>query len=114
MFANSCLGGLLYESTATAIAMAGVFISFLVEYIGNRLIMRRQRPAMAADGADSEQQISDSIKETSHTPEPLHDTTIAALGHGHSGIIGPDNHFNVAVLEAGIIFHSIRANPNRC
>ncbi|KAK5659013.1 hypothetical protein OQA88_1100 [Cercophora sp. LCS_1] len=38
MFTNECLGELTYEATAAAIAMAGLFLSFLVEYLGHRLI----------------------------------------------------------------------------
>ncbi|KAF4921914.1 Zinc transporter 3 [Colletotrichum viniferum] len=39
MFANECLGELSYEGTTSAIVMAGIFISFLVEYLGKRLVM---------------------------------------------------------------------------
>src|SRR5689334_8266307 len=38
MFQNECLGELEYESTAAAILMAGIFLSFLVEYLGIRLV----------------------------------------------------------------------------
>jgi hypothetical protein len=41
MFSNSCLGVLKYESTATSIAMAGAFLSFIIDYTGNRLAYAR-------------------------------------------------------------------------
>ncbi|OLN91612.1 Zinc transporter 3 [Colletotrichum chlorophyti] len=41
MFGNSCLGGLGYEGTTSAIVMAGIFLSFLVEYLGKRMVMRK-------------------------------------------------------------------------
>lgn len=41
MFANECLGELGYEGTTSAIVMAGIFISFLVEYLGKRLVMAK-------------------------------------------------------------------------
>src|SRR5689334_22813467 len=39
IFDNPCLGKLAYESTAAAILMAGLFISFIVEYFGHRLLL---------------------------------------------------------------------------
>ncbi|KAK0657913.1 hypothetical protein B0T16DRAFT_402728 [Cercophora newfieldiana] len=45
MFANECLGVLTYEATAAAIAMAGLFLSFLVEYLGHRLVKTSSVPS---------------------------------------------------------------------
>ena len=106
-FANECLGELIYEGTTTAIAMAGVFLSFLVEYIGNRLVSRRN--AGIATAADSEHFSESSPKGSTHAPTApvAPDTTIAALGHAHSNNMHPDTHFSVAVMESGIVFHSI-------
>ncbi len=104
-FNSECLGALLYESTTTAVAMAGVFLSFLVEYIGNRLVARRNATADAT-AVDSEQ-LSASSKEVAQAVPRPEDTSIAALGHAHSNGMHPDSHFSVAVMEAGIVFHSI-------
>lgn len=41
MFSNECLGELEYEATTSAIVMAGLFLSFLVEYLGKRFVMAR-------------------------------------------------------------------------
>ncbi|KAK0624888.1 hypothetical protein B0T17DRAFT_531374 [Bombardia bombarda] len=38
MFDNECLGELAFEATAAAILMGGLFLSFLVEYAGSRLV----------------------------------------------------------------------------
>ncbi|PBP22976.1 zinc/iron transporter [Diplocarpon rosae] len=103
-FSNECLGALSYESTATAIAMAGTFLCFLVEYTGARLIAKRNQTAPAT--VDSEQ-LSTSSKEAAHVvPRPV-DNSIAALGHSHGGGLDTETHFSVAVMESGIIFHSI-------
>lgn len=37
MFGNSCLGELKYEATTSAVAMAGLFLSWLVDYVSHRL-----------------------------------------------------------------------------
>lgn len=37
MLTNECLGEQKYESTTTAILMAGLFISFLIEYTTHRV-----------------------------------------------------------------------------
>ncbi|TLD12253.1 uncharacterized protein PgNI_03620 [Pyricularia grisea] len=41
MFANECLGELEYEATTSAIVIAGIFLSFLVEFIGKRIVLAR-------------------------------------------------------------------------
>lgn len=81
MFQNQCLGELAYESTAAAILMAGIFLSFLVEYAGSRLIQwhgSKKRP--------------DSVETAGHSDSPAAPRT---------------DMVNIAVLETGVIFHSI-------
>ncbi|KAK3901378.1 hypothetical protein C8A05DRAFT_34936 [Staphylotrichum tortipilum] len=80
MFANECLGELGYESTASAILMAGLFLSFLVEYTGNRVIQWHESKAQ------------------SHSAE--------SGDHAHSPVARTDM-VNIGVLEAGVIFHSL-------
>lgn len=41
MFANECLGRLEYEGVTSAIVMAGIFLSFAVEYVGKRIVLAR-------------------------------------------------------------------------
>lgn len=79
MFANPCLGSLEYEATASAFVMAGIFLSFLVEYLGQMYM--RHRIAKKAIGG--------------HDADPVAAArTIAVL--------------NIWVLEFGILFHSVR------
>lgn len=52
MFGNECLGTLAYEATAAAVAMAGLFISFLVEYLGHRYL--KAAKGEATSGRDTE------------------------------------------------------------
>lgn len=40
MFTNECLTGIEYESTTSAIVMAGLFISFIVDYCAHRVISK--------------------------------------------------------------------------
>ncbi|CAZ81315.1 unnamed protein product [Tuber melanosporum] len=71
LFGSECVGDLGYESTATGIAMAGTFLSFLLEYLGTRFIARRRgRYPIGTSPATSDK-------------------------------------LSVAVMEMGIIFHSI-------
>ncbi|KAK0745595.1 ZIP zinc transporter-domain-containing protein [Schizothecium vesticola] len=80
MFGNECLGELEYEATAAAILMAGIFLSFLVEYLGIRLVQWH-----AAKKA------------------PAH-----AHAHGEHSHYAPSTEMvNITVLEAGVIFHSL-------
>ncbi|KAK0657923.1 hypothetical protein B0T16DRAFT_306377, partial [Cercophora newfieldiana] len=81
MFANECLGELAFEGTAAAILMAGLFLSFLVEYLGIRLVQWHGAKSAAAN-----LESPGAVSKASHaSPEMV----------------------NIAVLEAGVIFHSL-------
>ncbi|KAL5611850.1 hypothetical protein BROUX41_000576 [Berkeleyomyces rouxiae] len=77
MFENECLGRLEYESTATAIAMAGLFMSFVIEYIGHRYVNWKQ--------AKNKEETNQSALELSTQNEMI----------------------DIMVMEAGIVFHSL-------
>ena len=82
MFGNECLGELLYEATTAAIVMAGLFISFLIEFLVHRA-MRWQASKKAE---------TDSV---SLSPKAVEKAEMA----------------NISIMEAGIIFHSLRESP---
>lgn len=104
MFTNECLGELNYEGTTSAIVMAGIFLAFLFEFIGHRIIVAREKktPASCTDSSGCQEE---SRKDGSQSPQ---NPTIAHLGHSH-GVdpTKPANKFSVLVMEAGILFHSI-------
>ena len=78
MFGNECIGILEYEGTTSAIVMAGIFLSFVVEYIGQRIMLNKTR-AMAAMSPEERSKMWLSSEVVS-----------------------------ILVMEMGIIFHSIR------
>lgn len=78
MFGNKCLGDLGYEATTSAILMAGIFLSFIVEYIGQRIVLAKTRSAASLT---REQQA-----------QALLSTEVVSI----------------LVMEAGILFHSLR------
>ncbi|KAK3365441.1 hypothetical protein B0H63DRAFT_387792 [Podospora didyma] len=84
MFENECLGELAYESTASAILMAGIFVSFLVEYAGVRLMQWHGAKKACSSSAES--------------PAALESPLLVAA---RAEII------NISVLEAGVLFHSL-------
>ncbi|KAH8174813.1 ZIP zinc transporter domain-containing protein [Sarocladium implicatum] len=77
MFANECVGDLGYEGTTSAIVMAGLFLSFLVEYIGSRIVVHKTRKMSTVS-------VEDRAKAVLQTE-----------------IV------SILVMEAGIIFHSL-------
>lgn len=79
MFGNSCLGELAYEGTTAAIVMAGLFISFLIEFCVQRA-MRWQ----ASKKSDNE------------------------IAHMSPQAVAQAELANISIMEAGIIFHSLR------
>lgn len=95
MLSNECIGILSYEATTSAIVIAGVFISFLIEYIGLRI----------AGGRATKDVVTDSPKESSSDIAKAPTTTLAYVGHHHSD--GSNKKLSVLIMEAGILFHSI-------
>lgn len=106
MWNNSCIT-LKYESTATSITMAGLFIGFLIEYLMSRILNSRVEKLKSAAGAQvsSEEEGRSSEDEKvarennghEHTSHDHHDLDIAAK----------QDKTAVSLLEAGIVFHSV-------
>ncbi|KAH7325050.1 hypothetical protein B0I35DRAFT_406782 [Stachybotrys elegans] len=77
MFGNECVRGIEYEGVTAAIVMAGIFLSFLVEYIGHRFMHAKAKRAGEVTATDQSR---------------------FSLSTQVTGIL---------VMEAGILFHSI-------
>lgn len=72
MFKNPCLTGVDFEGTTAAVVMGGIFLSFFVEFVGQRIVRAKM-----------------------------------AQGHDARSWFSPET-VSILVLEAGILFHSIR------
>lgn len=84
MFQNECLGKLSYEATPAVILMAGVFVSFLADYSVQQILLWR------------------STKKGDTADENMGNSAVSA------------ELVNVTILEAGIMFHSLRkSKPSR-
>ncbi|KAI7766093.1 hypothetical protein LZL87_001206 [Fusarium oxysporum] len=77
MFGNQCIGELGYEATTSALVMAGIFLSFLVEYIGNRIVLAKTKASA---------NLSDAEKKSAWLSTEV---------------------VSVLVMEMGILFHSL-------
>lgn len=97
IWGNSCIS-LSYESTGPAITMAGIFLTFLIEYLGSRLILSRNNKA-----ANMETERDDNEKNNVTTEE----SSSSSISHTHEGKKMANDEFSVVVMEAGIVFHSI-------
>lgn len=110
MFSNECIGELDYEGTTSAIVMAGIFICFLIEYLGTRFLASRRSDASELPA--HQQHVHAKSDQSSSSPPPPPDSTredesrdaFRAMDHHHGGA---NNQLSVAVMEAGIIFHSV-------
>jgi zinc transporter 1/2/3 len=71
MFGNECLGELQYEGTTAAIFMAGLFLSFLADYVGARFVQWRQKKDLTPR---SDRQMVAATKRVRH-PVPLTTST---------------------------------------
>lgn len=99
MFANRCLGRLKYEATTTSIMMAGMFVTFMFEYIGSRVINSRAHPE-----SDSEISVASSAQQANNKDQSTACGISPEASHHH---FAPADNLSVALLEAGIVFHSI-------
>ena len=111
MFSNQCLGVLEYEATTAAIFMAGLFLSFVVDYLGARFVQWRSSKHVGGTEA-AVATGSDKSGSTSASASPDHDFNRShGLPHAHGPMRAAtpmEEKINVMNLEAGIIFHSIR------
>ncbi|OOO12842.1 zinc/iron permease [Aspergillus oryzae] len=105
MFTNECLGELDYEATTSAVVMAGIFLSFLTEYIGHRFVAARASKSTPECCEDSP---SNNVSATPKENTAQRTMQLAQLSHSH-GTDGtsPNTKLSVLVMEAGVIFHSI-------
>jgi zinc transporter 1/2/3 len=112
MFSNTCLGELQYEGTTAAIFMAGLFLSFLVDYLGARFVQWRQNKRI---GSSAEVPVAAGDDKSAGTSASASQDNEFNRSHGLAHAHGPmreatpmEEKINVMNLEAGIIFHSIR------
>jgi zinc transporter 1/2/3 len=109
MFTNECLGELSYESVTAAVFLAGVFVSFVIDYLGARFVARRQERQAKSDEEVRSTPVSAETKESRQTPNS---SSILVKGDDHSSVVHMHGHADekvgVMVLEAGMIFHSLR------
>lgn len=103
MFGNDCLGELQYEGTTAAVFLAGLFLSFLVDYLGARIVLRRQGRSIPPDTESPAPANPESKSPTAPVSTSSHSDTGDHIHVHGSG----DDKLNVMVLEAGIIFHSL-------
>lgn len=108
MFQNECIGEMHYEATAPAIAMAAAVITAALDFLGTRaadckashrahLHASRELNSGSSDGG------SDHDVEKNAIPQPvIGDTCVHA-----DALFQEEQGWQVMLLEAGIIFHSI-------
>lgn len=104
MFENNCLDGLDYEATTAAIALAGVMLSFLPDYIGTRIVLARTKKL--------QRQSQDTV-----LPGTTHNESKSGMQSRDTAIdLTPANldeesanlaKMKVMIMECGIIFHSL-------
>ncbi|OXH28381.1 solute carrier family 39 (zinc transporter), member 1/2/3 [Cryptococcus neoformans] len=111
---SECVGNLEYESAAPAIAMATVIVVWLVDFLGSRYIARQNSYVPECDRnisaalCSSSEPLGERKKDDISTPM----TELACCGPKNLEITNFDGaaktaHWNVQLLEYGVIFHSI-------
>lgn len=108
MWTNDCMKELEYEATGSAITMAGIFLAFLIEYIGNRAVQWRSQILKKSTNGQVEKTASADISENESTDK--NNTTVAnneVHSHHEHGLLMPKDKVSVLMMEMGIVFHSI-------
>ena len=107
MFQNECVGHMSYEATAPAISLAAAFITFLFDLVGARIVHKTHSGSHLPNGDRGEKNASPSAP---GSPQAEHDHAhIIDDGHGHhvDAMFAAEQNWQVLLLEAGILFHSI-------
>jgi zinc transporter 1/2/3 len=115
MFGNECLGELKYEGTTAAIFMAGLILSFIIDYLGARFVQWRQKKHVGSSVEVPTAASDDKSAGTSASAASDHEVS-HTHGHSHGNMRAAtpmEQKINVLNLEAGIIFHSIRKSNLR-
>ncbi|GAA6062178.1 hypothetical protein JCM10212_005133 [Sporobolomyces blumeae] len=115
MFSNTCIGELAFEPAAAAISLAGVYVVFGVDFFVMRWLRSRGERQLAASRAANGDGPSLSASSSVDGISKDRGDVSHQLGHSHGpGREGVETdysssqaHFDVLILEAGIIFHSI-------
>ncbi|PWN24510.1 Zinc/iron permease, partial [Jaminaea rosea] len=108
-FSNSCVGELKYEAASAAIAMAAVYVCFLLDFIALRSVRQRVMQARQTLLARSGPQGgagtgSEDDEKLGHREEALsRDDASEQLDREEFRL----NKWSIVSLEAGIVFHSI-------
>jgi zinc transporter 1/2/3 len=84
--------------------MAGLFISFLIDYVGHRIADSR-KPSVAGDASSTSSTTAPNPEDKSGVQATGQDRNAFLLLDHHHG--GHNNKLSVSLMEAGIIFHSI-------
>lgn len=84
--------------------MAGLFLSFLIDYVGHRIADSR-KPAVTGDASSASSGTAHDHEDKSGAQASNQGRNAFLLMDHHHG--GDNNKLSVSLMEAGIIFHSI-------
>ncbi|KAI5965966.1 ZRT1 [Candida pseudojiufengensis] len=105
LFSSSCLTNLNYEPTSASIAMAGLFIAFVIEFIAFKIISSRIEKLNNRSTASTQNDEHEhgSIEKTNIDHNSSEEEIFANNEPSRSSY----DKLSVILLEAGIVFHSI-------
>jgi zinc transporter 1/2/3 len=108
-FDNPCVGELQYEPTPMAVTMSGAFLSFLVDYIGIRILANQTEKSLRRNNEQhqtNQAQQDDAISPVSVEIKDAFAEYDMAQAHIKRNQI-EEKKLGVFLMEGGIIFHSI-------
>lgn len=107
MFSSDCLGELAYEPTAPAIMMASTLLIFTIDFLAARALTKKFSNSNNTLGQSSPIAESPVVDEKKEGFGHTHDFSAVASEIMAKDPLSKRAHWEVQLLEAGIIFHSI-------
>lgn len=107
MFNNECIGHMGYEATAPAISLASAMVTFMFDFLGSRSShSRMQRRSSELSTPTDSPRPEDREKNVLPDDEDHNHAGHSCVSHADE-IFREEQDWQVILLEAGIIFHSI-------
>ena len=104
MFFNPCIGNLVFEPIGAVLALAGTMFTFIIDFFSGRILARQSKEATTKS--------TDLPTTTEDKDTPAPQETPGAKPHAHRipGLVDYSSkqaHFDVILLDAGIVFQSV-------
>ncbi|TIA99527.1 hypothetical protein E3P96_02896 [Wallemia ichthyophaga] len=98
---------LAYDPTAPAIAMASLFVIFVIDLAVARTLRKRKKQMMLLSGLDASQLNDMKISQQSSPEDPQLNDELQEKINQVETLVNREKYLDVLIIEGGIVFHSV-------